>query len=276
LSNLALAEGSLDDLAAQLQRYRAFTEVQAGPKSGSQQPMRQVSEVDVLLFSPADVANYACDRLAAAIDDNGHPYSPHRPPMVLAYSFDPDQGSYTFNRPTRAKNDLLPDHGRNPSLSIWLAGASDTLRGLPRHFAAVKAAARFMNDEPPPLYTATVIWSILLPTYVAERGLQAPADLTFTVDALAARMRNDFGLGRQRDVLAALEFLKVSRVASEGPNDWQIHFRDLGTIDREISQALLHEYRSTSNKTRPVRTARDADPTEDADEAQESLFEPSG
>jgi hypothetical protein len=235
--------------------------------------MQDVGEVDVVLFCPDDVANAACDRLAAAMDDDQHPYAPRRPPMVLSYSFDPDKGAYTFLRPSRAKNDLLPDHGRDPSLSSWLRGNSDTLRGLPARFAPVKAGSRFMNDEQPPLYTATVMWSVMLPTYIGERGLTVPADLPFAVGELTDRMRNDFGLGRTHEVLAALEFLKTARLASETPSGWEIHFRDLGAINRDISEALLHEFRSTSNKNRPARTARDSAEPREIEDGQTSLFE---
>ena len=274
LSHLALPEESLDDLARQLLRYSTLTEIQSGPTAGSQRPMQQAAAVDVTLFCPDRVANAACDRLANAIADAEHFYKPSRPPMVLAYGFDADHGTYTFTRPTRAQNDLLPDYGRRPSLSTWLAGSADTLRGLPNHFVPIKAAARFMNDDPPPLYTATVIWSVLLPNYVAEQTLELPADLNFTVDGLAARMQRDFGFGRRRDATAALEFLKVARLASEGSRDWQIHYRDLGTIDREISRALLHEYRSPANKRRPVRTARGTASAAngDAEDIQQSLL----
>jgi hypothetical protein len=130
-----------------------------------------------------------------------------------------------------------------------------------------------MNDSPPALYTVTVIWSVLLPSYLADAGLTAPADVEFTVEALAERMRNDFGLGRTGDVEAAMEFLKVARLASETPTGWLIHFRDLGRIDREIPQALLHEYRSTANKTRPVRTARDAELLDEEGDQQEAIFD---
>lgn len=256
LSHLALPDGSLDDLAAQLLRYDSLTHVPCGPRAGTVHPLQAVKAVDVVVFTPLDVANAACDRLAAAIADDDHPYTPAKPPMVLGHTLDRDTQTYTFVRPTRAMNDLLPDYGRDPSLSKWLARGSDTLRGIPRHFAPIKARARFMNDGPPPLYTATVIWGTLLPSYLAETRQVAPADLPFTVDQAVARMRSDYGFGRSKDVLAALRFLKVARLAEEHSRGWTIFFRDLGNIGGDISQALLHEYRSSANKTRPIRTAR--------------------
>lgn len=255
LSHLALQEGSLDDLAAQLLRYDLLPRVPSEPR-GSQRPMQDVKDIDVVVFTPLNVANAACDRLAAAIDDDGHTYTPRKPPMVLGYTLDRDTQTYTFVRPTRAKNQLLEVYGRDPSLSKWLETGNDTLRGLPRRFLPVKAQARFMNDSPPALYTATVLWGTLLPSYLAELGKVAPVDLDFTVDQLAERMRRDYGFGRNRDVLAALEFLKVARLAEEGASAWAVYFRDLGNIERDISQALLREYRSQANKARPVRTAR--------------------
>ncbi len=253
LSHLALPDGSLDDLAAQLRRYDSLTDVPSAARTGVGKP---VWEIGVLVFVPIAVANAACDRLAAAIKDPDHPYSPAKPPMVLGYTLEPGTQAYTFVRPTRAMNDLLADHGRDPSLSKWLEEGSDTLRGLPKHFAPIKAQARFMNDGPPALYTATVLWGTLLPSYLADSNQLAPVDLAFTVDKLAALMRDDYGFGRNNDVLAALEFLKIARLAEDTGSGWTIFFRDLGGIEGDISQALLHEHRSLTNKARPIRTAR--------------------
>ncbi len=253
LSHLALPDGSLDDLAAQLRRYDSLTNVPSAARTGVEQSVRKI---DVLVFVPIDVANATCDRLAAAIGDTNHPYSPAKPPMVLGYTLEPGTQEYTFVRPTRAMNDLLADYGRDPSLSKWLARGSDTLRGLPKYFAPIKAQARFMNDSPPALYTATVLWGTLLPLCLADTGQPAPVDLAFTVDELADRMRNDYGCGRNNDVLAALKFLKIARLAEDTGSGWTIFFRDLGSIEGDISQALLHEYRSLTNKTRAIRTAR--------------------
>jgi hypothetical protein len=254
LSNLALAEGSLDDLAAQLLRYDSLKAIPAGPRHSQTQPVTMAKELDVVLFTPLEVANAACDRLAAALDDPKHPYKPRRPPMVLGHALDRD--TYTFVRPTRAKNNLLPDYGRTPSLSSWLAQGSDTLRCAPQHFAPIKAQSRFMNDGPPSLYTATVIWSTLLPSYLAETDQLSPVDLDFTIEELVRRMRRDYGYGRTADVLEALELLRVARLAEEHGAGWRIFYRDLGGIEADISQALLHEYRSGSNKARPLRSAR--------------------
>ncbi|HVW88416.1 MAG TPA: hypothetical protein VHC01_03040 [Gaiellaceae bacterium] len=256
LANLALVQESLDSLAAQLLRYDQLTEISSGRAAGGQTLAEPVTELDVLLFAPVEVANAACDRLQGAIDDAGHLYKPRRAPMVLGYSLDAGTQTYTFVRPTRALNDLLPDYGRSPSLSSWLRGGSDTLRGMPGQFAPIKAQARFMNDDPPPLYTATVMWGTLLPSYIAETGQDIPVDLNFTLEQLTGRMRQDYGFGRRRDVAAALEFLKTARLAEETGTGWVIYFRDLGSIERDISRALLHEFRSMSNKARPVRTAR--------------------
>jgi hypothetical protein len=93
----------------------------SGPR-GSAQPTEAVDAVDVVLFTPLEVANPACDRLAAALDDPDHPYKPARPPMVLGHTLDRDP-VYTFVRPTRAKN--VPGYGRDLSLSTWLARGSD-------------------------------------------------------------------------------------------------------------------------------------------------------
>jgi hypothetical protein len=133
-----------------------------------------------------------------------------------------------------------------------------------------------MNDGPPALYTATVIWSTLIPSFLVESGQSAPADLTFTSEQLVARMKSDYGFGRGRDVIEALDLLKVARLAEEHGGGWTIHYRDLAPIENDIAAALLHEYRSSANKTRPIRTARlgPAEP-DDGDDRQEVLLPPS-
>src|SRR5207249_3608540 len=141
------------------------------------QPLAPVSAVDVLLITPTEDMNAACARLHQAMEDEGHPYAPINRPTVMGWSLDGGTGVYTLVRTSYAGNPQLRDHGRTPSLSTWLRNGHDTLRGLPRHFETVKVAARFMNDEPPEVYTATVLWAVSMPRLIADRGLPTPCDL---------------------------------------------------------------------------------------------------
>jgi hypothetical protein len=258
LSNLSLQAGSLESLAHQLWRYATLTRVPSAPRTaGGQQPLQAVKAVDVVLITPLDVMNAACDRLAGLVDDDDHPFKPDPRPMVLGWGYDAAEEKYTFVRPDRAGNPLVRDHSRSPGLGSWLAEGSDTLRGLPNHFLPVKTASRFMNDGPPPLYTATVLWTFVLPSLLGERGDDPPVDVATDVESLVARLREDYGFGRADDIKAALEFLKVARLAEESGNGWTVFYRDLGRIDRDIAQALLHEFTSQANKRRPIRTAKE-------------------
>lgn len=147
----------MDDVVRQIARYDDLHELPAGPRhAGGEQSMVEVEAVDVALITPLNGANATCDRIEELVNSGDVEFE--HPPMVLAWSFDGDSGSYTFVRPTRAINELPRDHGRDPTLGKWLAAGGDELRGLPKHFAPVKAARRFMNDDPPDLYTATVLW----------------------------------------------------------------------------------------------------------------------
>jgi hypothetical protein len=255
LSNLARNTESLEALVGQIARYNEVHELPAGPAGSGPVRLEAVQDVDVVIVTPLDVMNATCDRLRGLIDDDGHPYNPAEQPMVLGWSFDSDRQEYTFVRPDRAGNPVVRDHGRSPGLGAWLSEGSDTLRGLPQHFVAVKAAARFMNDSPPPLYTATVLWSLVFPTILAESDRNPPADLVLTLDELVTRLREDYGYGRASDVRVALDFLKVARLAEESGSGWAIYFRDLGRIDRDVAEALLSQYFSEANKARPIHTA---------------------
>ena len=255
LASLARNPESLEALVNQIARYEAVRQLPAGPATGGAAALQAVTAVDVVLLTPVDVMNAACDRLRQLIDNEDHPYQPTHPPMVLGWSFDSDLQEYTFVRPDRAGNPVIRDHGRSPSLGSWLSQGSDTLRGLPQHFSAIKAERRFMNDAPPPLYTATVLWGLVLPTILAESGETPPADMQLSVEELTERLRRDYGYGRASNVRAALDFLRVARLAEESGRGWTVYFRDLGRIDRDIAEALLNQYFSEANKGRRVRSA---------------------
>lgn len=258
LAHIPPNTSALSKLGSQIGRYDTLTELPSGPvDANGGHPTAAVTAVDVIVFAPMAGVNAACDDLAKLLDDPDHPYQPQHPPMVLSYSQHADEGSYTFQRPVRGRNEMVRDHGRDPSLGLWLAKNHDELRGIPKHFQSIKATARFMNDDPPDLYIATQLWNFILPDIAASRGIELPANIDITPAELETRLRDGYGYaGRTKLVRKALEFLKTARLSERTADGWVIYFRDLGRIEHEISDALLHEFFNVSKKTKPIAPAK--------------------
>lgn len=272
LSDLALNQESLDKLCAQIGRYAALTEVPSGPRDAHRhQPLQPVTAVDVVVLMKHDVANGGIDRIRRAMEDDGHPYDPPHPPTVLAWSYDPDTGDYTFSFADREGNVRPRSHGRDPSIGAWLADPrnNDTLKGKPRHFVPVKAEGQFMNDGPPQLYTATVLWAKTLPALLAEVGETAPAEFDTDAATLAGRLRDDYGFGRAVDVKKALELLRFVGLAKQTDDGWRILYRDLSRSDENLPDALLSRYRTAQERAKRRRAGPRQPPSQKTLETSE-------
>jgi hypothetical protein len=237
LSNLSLEAGSLDSLCGQLGRYDRLDRV-PGPEG----ELVEVTAVDVLLFVPHSDANSAVARMAAAVADEEHPYSPSRFPSVFAWSFDATKTRYVFTLASGASNQRPRGHGREPSLESWMSSPTsfDTLIGLPKHFREIKVARRFMNDPTPALYMATLLWGAVLPSMSGGEG-----DVSTSVTELADRLRHDYGRGKAADVTQALELLRVAGLTTrEGEDSWVIAHQPINRHEEDLAATLIDRYKS--------------------------------
>lgn len=192
ISNLARQRESLESLLHQLGRYHRLEQGPSAPLAGGGHDLAPVSEVDVMVLIPNAEANFARDRINAAIQDAEHDYDPEHRPAVLGYAYEDVSGRFVFTYDDRAGNPRPRAHGREPSLASWLEGQSDTLICASRQFAPVTVARRFMNDRPPPSYVATVLWLEILPALADE----PQSDLVVTPAEVAEWMRRTYGWGR--------------------------------------------------------------------------------
>jgi hypothetical protein len=237
LSNLARDQASLDSLCRQLGRYDALTQIQ-----GADGASVAASAVDVILFVPQGEANAAVARIAAAMEDPAHPYSPTRFPTVFGWSFERERTRYVFSLARGEVNPRPRGHGRPHSLEKWMSEGSnpDTLTGMPRHFERFKVASRFMNDSPPALYMATLLWSDTFPRMSGGEG-----DIDTSAAAIAGRLRDDYGHGRASDVEPALELLRVAGLArSKGDSGWVVAHQPITRHDEDLAETLLSRFKS--------------------------------
>lgn len=260
ISSLGLQPESLDSLANQLGRYERFKQLPSGSATGGGHMLANVQEIDIVVFVPHRVANACIDRLAGAIAAEEHDYSPKQPPMILAWSYDPNETSYTFARDERGgKNLLIRSHGRSPSLAEWLESNSDTLRGVPRQFVPVKVGRRFMNDEPPELYTATVLWSETIPSLLdVDDSGEPKSELDISASELAEAMRERYGFGTADYVDKVLRFIRRAGLAVQSGDRWRIKHRELTRSDPELREALIARA-TTKTRARAVATRQDTE-----------------
>lgn len=230
VSNLSREASSLDSLCRQLGRYDQLTQVPGGS-------LAEISAIDVLLFVPHSESIAALQRIAAAAADPGHPYSPSRFPTVLAWSFDADRTKYTFTFDRRSPNEPPRGHGREHSLDRWLERSQDTLTGMPAHFMPFKVAARFMNDTPPKLYMATLLWSDVLPAISGGES-----DINASPGELAAQLRRRYGRGKAAEVKLALEFLAAAGLAERHGDRWIIGHSSISRHADDLVDTLLRRY----------------------------------
>ena len=272
LSSIALVPESIDGLCRQIGRYAELTQLPSAPKPDGGHDLKPVSDIDVVLFVPHRVANACIDRLDKAIADDNHSYSPPRHPMVLAWSYDAGEDSYTFARDERGgKNPLVPSHAREPTLSTWLEASNDTLRGLPKHFGGIKVARRFVNDEPSELYTATILWTETLPSMLGtkENG-ELETELEASAAEIAEAMRDRYGFGRAEHVDKVLRFLRRARLAQQVGERWRIAHREISRSAPDVRDALIA--RVTTKSARAMATQKTAD-AEDGEPEAETLFD---
>lgn len=225
IARLALNPNSFEALWRQLDKYAALQELPAGGGA-----FACVSAVDVLAFLPQDVANRACDLIEEKRQQGGPPHI-----SVLSYGRR-SGGDYDFIRSERANNPRPRGHGREPSLESWLADRhnADTLSGLTRNFAPLKAKARFCNDPMSELYLAVVLWSqVLVEMAGGER------DLEITEQRIAEELRTKFGRGNVREVRGALHVLKAARLAVETDRGWIIAVQAIGAPHEDVKDVLL-------------------------------------
>ncbi len=96
-----------------------------------------------------------------------------------------------------------------------------------------------MNDRPPALYMATMLWMDALPAAMT----QVPSvDLEVTAATLAAYLRESYGWGDTNAVNGGLAFLQRGGLARQTAEGWAIELREVATSGQEVHAELLRRY----------------------------------
>jgi hypothetical protein len=240
VSKLARNDESLESLLHQIGRYDTLTEGPSGPRDAGGHELAPVEAVDVLLLVPTGEANAARDRIDEAIREGRYGYEPAHRPCVLGHSYDDASSRFVFTYDDRAGNPRPHSYGRNPSLETWLVRNSDTLTCPSGRFSRITAVKRFMNDRPPAVYIATLLWLDALPAIAHPEA--PPVDLSVTPADMAAWLREHYGWGDAAAVRKALEFLARAGLARQRQDDWVVALKPIANSKEEVRRELADRY----------------------------------
>lgn len=265
ISKLARDEHSLEDLLHQIGRYDSLTQAPSGPLPGGGHTLVDAQAVDVLVLVSDGESNAAIDRIDQAIEERRYGYKPRQRPTVMGWSFDVAGSRYIFKYDDRSNNPRPRTHGRDPSLTSWLQGAHDTLSCPATRFAPIKVRHRFMNDRPPGLYMATLLWLDALPA--AARPQVPPVDIEVKASDLGTYLRESYGWGDVHAVNSGLGFLQRGGLARPTADGWAVELKEVATSREKVHAELLR--RHLARPTGPVTAADRQEAAERAARNQE-------
>jgi hypothetical protein len=240
ISKLARAEGSLESLLHQIGRYDTLTLAPSEPRAGGGHELVDVEAVDVLVLVPDGESNAAIDRIDRAIEERRFGYAPRQRPTVMGWSFDSAGSRYIFKYDDRSNNPRPRAHGRNPSLTNWLQENHDTLKCPAERLAPLKVRHRFMNDRPPGLYMATILWLDVLPATASPQA--PPLDLEAKAANLADYLRESYGWGDVNAVNIGLEFLQRGGLVRQTADGWAVELKEVASSSSEVHAELLRRH----------------------------------
>jgi hypothetical protein len=193
-----------------------------------------------LVLVPDGESNAAADRIAEAIDEGRYDYAPQHRPTVMGWSFDAANSRYIFKYDDRSANPRPRAHGRDPTLTGWLQAGHDTLTCPAGRIAQIKVGHRFMNDRPPGLYMATMLWMDALPALASPAV--PPVDFEIKSADVAAYLRANYGWGDTDAVNMALHFLARGGLARETATGWALEIKEIATSHDEVHAELLRRH----------------------------------
>jgi hypothetical protein len=249
IANISLQETSVDKLCKQLLRYSGLPNL----PNAAGDPV-DVSKIDVLCLTPSETGNNPVDRILGERYLNAaHFYDPLLPPVIGQFSREADK--YSFWRSRDPRNGVLC----TPLLNDFIDGG---YRAPGSFWTPFKAKYPFMNDSPPALYLACIIWLKVLPTMQVSIG-----EFETTIDDVTSTLKTLYDGGSKKSVREAFSLLKranfvssadesgayvIKRIRSRGGED------DFAQLLAE--RACLPPGRTSRSKpslrTRPTSTAR--------------------
>lgn len=277
ISRLARTEGSLESLLHQIGRYDTLAQAPSGPRAGGGHELVDVEEVDVIVLVPDGESNAAIDRINQAVEAGRYGYAPGQRPTVMGWSFDAAGSRYIFKYDDRSNNPRPRTHGRDLSLTSWLEENHDTLVCPASRLAPLKIRHRFMNDRPPGLYMATILWLDALPAAASPQV--PPADLDVQAADLAEYLRNSYGWGDVNAVTVGMAFLERGGLARQTSDGWAVELKEVASSSGEVHAELLRRHlakpkgpvTAADRKDAAERTAREREERERNERRQGEL-----
>lgn len=287
--SLGAGEKALGETYDQLCRYDQVLRFRRSPDGPHE---RAAKSHDIVLFTNIEYARKEAKRLRALVRSQG---KPTRHIIIFSVAFDGQQAKpkWIFSCLTdlsdRFSDAALPVEKR---LSKRHQDDEESLVIYTNEFAGIQTQHAFCNDNPPPVYTAVILWAKVFPRLIPqekradwtlEENNQGTIEFTVSLEALITE-KNRLRLAiRKQQVVDALSLLETGKVVVRNNNEFTIRYRkfraavghDLDeakaaelAIDhtkhgliREISRGISKPNGKKQRIVRPTRSKKDSNQT---------------
>lgn len=160
-------EGFLDDVR-QLKSYDRELTLRAGEDGETEVP----DIMDIVIIIQSDNANEIFKRFTRVCEENGIRFENNLIFMEFYYDSSGTISRYVLKKwagPNRAFRDDLGEEG----LESILGTQARSIRVRPEHFIEFNITRVFMNDQPPPIYMAVILWVKVLINFLSEDQREA-------------------------------------------------------------------------------------------------------
>ena len=243
IAKIALHPNSVDKLCAQLCKYATLADIPSGPHGATV----TANHVDVLYLVDNHTGNTAYHEITGRIADSTHSYKPPRPPCIVQFARQANSG-YNFQRHLGPANGTLHPGSRKTHIGSYLDG---DFHPTAHKWIKVKVARPFINDPAQKLYLATRLtmqtWNDIYGPGSTEIEV-IPADV-------AEHLRAHYGIGRVKEVKAALELLYRAGLAapSQDGKTWIVSRARLRRQGEKDVHRIIAGLLSSNNRRAPSR-----------------------
>jgi hypothetical protein len=246
IARLSKHEKSIESIRKQVANYYSLLEGPVAALPGGGHRTGPVGPVDVVILTPHDTQNAMCVRLAESLANEARSSNPVRRPSVIGYSYDNAKSKLVYNMMRLAGTPPIPSGDRSPSLTSYFEGDGqyDSISLPAAYYTDIVAAKRFMNDQPRPLYLATVLWQDVFPHFRTS-GTNGTEILELSAQRISAEMQRRYGTGTSKMVRMGMDFLVQARLAVPKKLSWSVAHKEVAKgPDAEVHAELLHRFES--------------------------------
>ena len=238
----------------------------------------QVADIDKILLVRDTCAAEVTQRIIDKFHSDEHWFQMRKPPIVMEYFYSQDYGDTRFviRRVQHEGNGVFSRMQTNPpekDLYWHLCEKKRPIRLPPSAWVTTKTKYMVMNDTPPPIFCAVLLWGYLMQWSVRDRGYSPSTtrnrsyELKVSITEIASQIRSDVFFNQTLQVTwirMGLDYLKTCGLAENEKANRDIYTirlqpliggrvankDDIGEL-RDVAKELAERYaRSQINKSK--------------------------